>query len=345
MTTTTTSLVCCCCCQNKNPPPPQQHKAIPGTVGVQGDQNKDGSTTVEECPVQFVGSLAHRACGNCFDGDVDDNNSIDNNRCCRYHDKVQVFRFDQFQVVNVNHDVNNHNVTSKICLKDYMDQIKSKLRVIEQNQDEHDNVLDDDDKEEENAYLDPQDRILAAMHDAFLPIVQDILDQHGFFTSLTHNHSNIQIQKYSRPNYRQVDNQYANYLHNDTWIQSLDPDNDDSNQRLAMVNIWFVLNNTPPSNTLVFLETLAGHTRQSHMLHASMEHCRDQRVHYDADMAWGRFYLFVSGQMTTENSDQRVLLHGAATVPQEGASSLLRGEVRQSIEMRYTLHNLPSRTE
>ena len=105
-----------------------------------------------------------------------------------------------------------------------------------------------------------------------------------------------------------------------------------------MVNVWFVLNDYPPDNTLVFLETEASKTVQSHMLHVTPNHIRDKTVVHDQSMKWGSFYLFVAGQLMTS---ERVLLHGALTLPDtltNEASDTGRLNMRRSVEMRYTVH-------
>ena len=66
------------------------------------------------------------------------------------------------------------------------------------------------------------------------------------------------------------------------------------------------------------------------MLHASVA---TDEVACEANMSWGRFYVFVSGQRKTA---RRVLLHGAADVPWIDA-----GEDRRSCELRYTIQATP----
>ena len=99
--------------------------------------------------------------------------------------------------------------------------------------------------------------------------------------------------------------------------------------------MWFVLNETSNvDNTLVFLETTADNVIQSHMLHISPSQVDNQTVVYADNMRWGKFYLFVAGQVNTE---ERVLLHGAMNLPTSEQDNN-PPEARRSVEMRYTIH-------
>jgi len=168
---------------------------------------------------------------------------------------------------------------------------------------------DDDDDDWGTEEEDEQESALLRLHDVFLPIVRQILRDHAFFASALgdwddNNNSIIRIQKYARPNYRSATSHYAMYLHNDAWFTDDTSEDDDTQHEeeeerevtVGMVNIWFVLNDAPPSNTLVFWETAVSQTRPSHMLHARPAATRHKVVAYDCHMAWGRFYIFVAGQ-------------------------------------------------
>lgn len=316
-----------------------------GQIGVQGDDGK-----VQECLVHVAGHLANDVCS-----------PGHNDEHCRYTDKVQVFDFDQFQVKVANE---NEVVPTRVPLREWMEQVKRK---IEDNQDcvgQEDDTSDEAGKNDDNDSDDEVDvraQSLLALHDAFVPVVQEILQgNYQFYQSALQNvnRKEIRVDKYARPNYRSAANQYAQYLHNDAWISAQEQQDDDDDQQdcyydIAMVNIWFVLNPQPPTNSLVFYECDARHTKQSHMLHAQVPHTAKQTVWYDATMSWGRFYLFVAGQVDTAD---RVLLHGAMEVAasrQQGedaapgrkedtTTTLQRQqqqdkEVRRSIEMRYML--------
>ena len=329
------------CCNNEKDP---LHCVLShGTVGVQGNVGK-----VEDCPVYVDGTLGHN-----------------DNKHCRYRDKVQVFRFDQFTTTSVEQskkkkkeEEGNENACCKtISLKEWMDQVKGEIEADEDDEDDETNESQEEEHDDDNTFLSRRERVLADLHDRFIPIVREILACHQLYASAWHTayddeNDDIVIRKFARPNYRQANDQYANYLHNDAWISA---DDDDDTTKIAMVNIWFVLNERPPRNTLVFWETDATRTRQSHMLHAAP--CRNDEttttltVVHDATLAWGRFYVFVAGQ---RNTVDRVLLHGAMNVgaspssavaaePESGSTDTTTNvhnedEVRRSVEMRYTLH-------
>ena len=315
----------------------------------------------------------------------------------RYRDKIQVFDFDQFSVslpkeLVFSTDQNNEDCddcnksqpsnTCTVSLRQVMEQLKPKIE-IDKYHDPCDTIRDDDDDNDENkskvnGFYDDDDDwgediedehevAMLHLHDMFLPIVQEIIRDHDFFASALKHHPNkdsaddrIRIRKYAKPNYRSSTSHYASYLHNDAWFTDDDDDDDDDEVTVGMVNIWFVLNSMPPSNTLVFWETASSTTRQSHMLHARSTTARDGVVVYDRNMAWGRFYIFVAGQrrrsssstkpeVRDDNDDhQRVLLHGAMNVPSVKQNDQCNNNVdddneddanvRRSVEMRYTLH-------
>jgi hypothetical protein len=156
--------------------------------------------------------------------------------------------------------------------------------------------------------------------------------------------SSLRIHKYAKPNLRNTDIHYANYLHNDAWITQADYQ---ETGKVAMVKVWFVLNDTPPDDTLVFFETAAANTLPSHMLHVSASQVQNHTMVYDKAMMWGSFYLFVAGQLDTS---QRLLLHGAmdflpvprreiAPTDATSTTSATTNRVRRrSVEMRYTVH-------
>ena len=114
---------------------------------------------------------------------------------------------------------------------------------------------------------------------------------------------------------------YADYLHNDAWFGG-------TTRTLALINVWLVLNESPPANHLAFHETDAAKTSCTHMLKARFEETRGATLVYDGGMCWGKFYCFVSGQRSTS---ERVLLHGAIDVP--NAPPLPRA----SVEMRFAV--------
>ena len=312
----------------------------------------NGSKTVEECAVCVAGDLGER---------VKKTSGTD-----RYSDKVQVFHFEQFMCPcsdSIDTDATKEEQGS-FNLKRYMDHIKPLLDAetnysdTQSHDDDHDNDDDEDTWDELcTSSEDIREQTLLKLHEIFLPIVTQILinqDRYRFYSSGLHKFlkdnagshdlsSSIRIKKYAKPNLRNTNTHYANYLHNDVWITQ---DDFHETGKVAMVNVWFLLNESPPNNTLVFLETLASNTIPSHMLHASPAQIQDQTVLYDKNMKWGSFYLFVAGQLDT---CERVLLHGAMdlTEPQKQEEdvsaatcpmNLATTHVRRSVEMRYTVH-------
>ncbi|CAB9519507.1 expressed unknown protein [Seminavis robusta] len=302
-----------------------------GQVGVQlqvETENGQSKTTVEECPVYVVGNLRDLGTQN---KDV--------------HEKVQVFDFEDFSMTD-------HETGNEISLREHMEQVKPRLEATDDDDqkdccDDPDGTAttspqqDDDDDDDNWDYVSSEDireETLRGLHDVFLPIVRQVLveqhDKYQFYKSgLKQYHQQdyrLKIKKYAKPSLRNASDQYANYLHNDAWIVA--GDNNDV-PPIAMINVWFVLNDTPPDNTLVFLETTASKTLQSHMLHATAAQIRNETVVYDESCrTWGSFYLFVAGQ---RNVSERVLLHGAMNVNNTNNST---GVVRRSVEMRYTVH-------
>ena len=161
---------------------------------------------------------------------------------------------------------------------------------------------------------------LAAAHLAFRPIVEQYLRDGTLELGDTWH-----VARYAEPTVRGGKKTYAEYLHNDAWY--------DDDGALAMINVWLILNETPPRNQLVFCACDAADAIPSasgHMLHAGVS---TDEVVCEA-MSWGRFYVFVSGQRKTA---RRVLLHGAADVPWIEDS----GEDRRSCELRYTIQATP----
>jgi hypothetical protein len=164
---------------------------------------------------------------------------------------------------------------------------------------------------------------LEEVHKRFSQVVKSIVvDNRLYRTGLTEV-EDPQVVLYATPSVRLAGSKYADYMHND--VIFADEGNADD-KPLAMINIWFVLNDTPPSNLLMFHESKAVNTRMSHMLHANYDHMLEETLFYDKDMCWGSFYCFISGQL---ESSENMLLHAAVDVP--GLST----EPRRSAEMRY----------
>lgn len=287
-----------------------------GRVGVQGENGQ-----ADECHVAVAGDLGKQDA---------------------YANLVRVFTFEEFQT------------ESGQPLNEWMEQIKPEIE--ETNDESVDGDEDDGDVDDEDYYEDRGEKALSRLHDEFLPIVKDILRQnpnlytHGMVEDERDLGRDFHLKKYARPNHRTATSHYASYLHNDAWIPwDKDGDNDTSTSstvKVAMMNVWFVLNDQPPSNSLVFWETAADNTVQSHMLHAKPSDVEHSTVVYDKTMQWGRFYLFVAGQL---NTSKRVLLHGAMDVPSSTETTVAseantpppsrhNDVVRRSVEMRYTVH-------
>jgi hypothetical protein len=166
---------------------------------------------------------------------------------------------------------------------------------------------------------------LREVHKTFVQVVKSILVDNRLYRSGLSEVEDPQVVLYANPSVRLAGSKYADYMHNDA-IFADDGNADD--KQLAMINVWFVLNDTPPSNMLMFHEAKAVNTRMSHMLHANYDHMLDETLYYDKDMCWGSFYCFISGQL---ESSESMLLHGAVDVP--GLSM----ETRRSVEMRYII--------
>jgi hypothetical protein len=166
---------------------------------------------------------------------------------------------------------------------------------------------------------------LSAVHMAFRPIVEKYL-RNGLDVKL--DSDQWHVARYAEPTVRGGKKTYAEYMHNDAWY--------DEDGALAMVNVWFVLNDIPPRNQLVFCACDAADaipSASAHMLHASI--ATDEVA--CEEICWGRFHIFASGQ---RNTSQRVLLHGAADVPW-----IDPGEDRRSCELRYTIQTTPERAD
>ena len=174
---------------------------------------------------------------------------------------------------------------------------------------------------------------LDAMHQRFVPVVEEIITERGLYRSEL-SQTRIHVCRYAKPTIRGASSTYAGYLHNDAWIDS-------EASSVAMVNVWFVLNEIPPRNHLVFYEASASKVhrewgaKQAHMVHGLYEDVLRKPVVFDERMCWGKFYCFVSGQRTTV---ERVLLHGAMDIPLLPESvGLLAAPARRSAEMRFTI--------
>lgn len=194
---------------------------------------------------------------------------------------------------------------------------------------------------------DGEQALLHDLHEFFLPVVRSVIHEKGLFQSvINQKKSPISIRRYGKAQIRRDAHSYAGYLHNDVWRKANDPSDPTF---VALVNVWLVLNDEPPSNSLVFCQTTASLCHQSHMLHGSMENFTFEQqtttmskqqslpppiIHYDPRMAWGRFYVFVSGQVQGDCDTDRVLLHGAM----DHLPSRIPREIRQSLEMRYQVH-------
>ena len=166
---------------------------------------------------------------------------------------------------------------------------------------------------------------LSAVHLAFRPIVEKYL-RNGLDVKL--GSDQWHVARYAEPTVRGGKKTYAEYMHNDAWY--------DEDGALAMVNVWFVLNDRPPRNQLMFCACDAADaipSASAHMLHASV--ATDEVA--CEEICWGRFHIFASGQ---RNTSQRVLLHGAADVPW-----IDPGEDRRSCELRYTIQTTPERAD
>ena len=299
-----------------------------------------------------------------------------NNSSSNYHDTTTTTSSgddgddDDLTTTTNNNNEGNYK-RNVVSLRQVMERLRPQIEneppYLEEENDDYDEGDEDDD--------DPRERALLYLHDVLVPVVREILQDHELYasqlarassssSSQNKSNSSICIRRYAKPTYRNDPSHYANYLHNDAWWKKndddVDHDNDDDDTAapppLAMVNLWLVLNDVPPSNTLVFWETNlpSRNVRPSHMLHATATTtCTSTNtddggdddgvvVVYDRHMAWGRLYAFVAGQRqcaatTTKQQQQMqqsVLLHGAMEVGGGGD----QGEIRRSVELRYTVH-------
>ena len=162
----------------------------------------------------------------------------------------------------------------------------------------------------------------------FLIVVDSIIANHGLFPLA----SSCTLRPYTLPSVRTKEpdgsfSTFASYLHNDAWY-----DANDINVPFGMINVWFILNQDPPTNHLVFHRTQKSAVRQTHMLHGTISGVSNKDVVYDKNASWGKFYCFVSGQ---RNDSDDVLLHGAMDILD---SDSVAKERRRSCEMRFTLH-------
>lgn len=271
-----------------------------GLIGVRGN---DGATTALETESQV---------------DVAGDLSLQKD----YKDKAQVFSFQDF--ITKDDDGSTSN------LLDHMNAFKESLESYSSDEDDDDCI---------ESF---EQSLLKDLHQRFLPIVEETIEQYGLYSSTLkqyqeqvdnesgkHSNASYSLCRSGLPQVRDAEDQYAGYLHNDMWV--VEDDDDDDAPILAMLNVWFVLNEAPPSNSLVFLETSAKDTSQSHMLHGIYQQVHKKKtVVHDENMCWGRFYVFVAGQRKVNDSD-RVLLHGAMDLPQKNKLQA----TRRSVEMRY----------
>jgi hypothetical protein len=295
-----------------------------GTIGAHNGETKN----VEDCVVTLAGDL--RLC----------------ERSLAYQDLVQVFDFDDFMITitggsSTTENIGDNGIKNTESLREFMVRSKDKLDCLD---------------------VEISGPVLQDIHERFLPIVEHIIDTNGLYASRLQG-ADFSLTMTGAAQARHVSDQYACYLHNDIWMNGGEGQEDEEktnqdddgnnisnsreeqgcarllNHRVALVNIWFVLNSTPPKfNTLVFYETSADKTRQAHMLHGLVEDVRHCTVVYDETMCWGRFYLFVSGQVDTS---ERILLHGALNMDHDKAQTDVAAkaaETRRSVEMRYTVY-------
>lgn len=172
--------------------------------------------------------------------------------------------------------------------------------------------------------------VLREVQQRFLPIVEEVLAKKGLFDSIRGKHGVLEVQPYTEPTVRGEGSTFAGYLHNDAWYES-------NSNIVGMVNIWFILNDSPPRNHLVFHSASKVTVSQTHILHGVYDNICGKTVVYDQKMSWGRFYCFVSGQATAADT---VLLHGAMDVcPPNAADKTKTPERRRSCEMRFTIHD------
>jgi hypothetical protein len=172
---------------------------------------------------------------------------------------------------------------------------------------------------------------LNELHERFVGVVESVIGERGLYSSEFPAGAQPRVERYAAPNVRGAGAAFAPYLHNDAWYTT-------GTDAVGLVNIWFVLNEQPPSNQLVFHRTSAAEVLQTHMLHGVFDSVHGKTVVFDEQMSWGRFYCFVSGQVACSERE-RVLLHGAMDIPPAVAQQAAGdGNKRRSCEMRYTLH-------
>jgi hypothetical protein len=203
-----------------------------------------------------------------------------------------------------------------------------------------------------------QETVLKEVHERFQTIVRDVLihrklchsvlgenDDPDSSSGTRTTNTSLQVGLYATPNVRLGRGKYASFLHSDSTFLPIakrigGPENNNSfnsNTPRVMVNVWIILNDRPPSNQLMFYQSLLQHTCQSGTkLHGQYDHIQGETLVYDQDMCWGSFYCFVSGEAKPDNETGRVLLHGAVDIPGGGGGSKTKGtNHRKSIELRY----------
>eukprot|EP00977_Amphora_coffeiformis_P026381 scaffold25842_cov198-Amphora_coffeaeformis.AAC.36 len=211
---------------------------------------------------------------------------------------------------------------------------------------------------------------LQVVHERFQTIVQTIIDKHGLYKSglsseeeQQSSSSTTDVALYASPNVRWKRGGYATFLHSDAVYSSASTTTTTKSacSTRAMINIWLSLNSlpTPGNYPLCFVKCPLAHTRRvdtklygqaKYMEHNNSTTATTTTMVFDANMCWGKFYCFVSGQT---DAVQEVLLHGAvrldAADKQKDLATVvnLKGhcrngnrntgstEPRKSLEMRY----------
>ena len=179
---------------------------------------------------------------------------------------------------------------------------------------------------------DDNQKFLREIHSKFLQVVKEVILHRGLeVSSKTAISDNLHVSLHAHPTVRSEGSVHADFLHNDKIFYAHDflQDGNAEEMPLAMVNVWMILNDQPPTNHLVFLEIPdARHGRMTHILHPHFEQVEGKRVFYDEGMCWGSFYCFVSGEPSYH---EQMLVHGALDIDgNEGA--------RRSMEMRFLIH-------
>ena len=215
---------------------------------------------------------------------------------------------------------------------------------------------------------------LQVVHERFQSIVQTIVDSHGLYESVLGQRDfqesalPTEVALYASPNVRFKRGGYATFLHSDAVYSSGSGSAASCCSTRAMINVWLSLNQDPFGNyPLCFVKCPVKYTRpvdtklygRGKYFRRPVDDNTDNDTHvdkvvtmvYDANMCWGRFYCFVSGQTDTV---QHVLLHGAVRLGtmehendsvlqdvnrknhhQKGNSGNNREDPRKSLEMRY----------